>query len=246
MSSLPVTPEQSQATCASHPVLASIGACARCGRFMCRRCATSDGRCTDCVAREQQALPDAAPRARIAAVLLMVNVGADALDSALSMAHLARGTEPSESLVLLDVLDGLVGLGQAVLFIVTVVFFLRWWHLMVRHAISRGVGVGVTPGWAVGYWFIPFANLAKPYNVARAVVSGLGVSAPLGVWWGFWIASNIASNVSARMNLSGTAGLGTAEAATVLGLLGTLLSIPAALACVQVVRRIQAGLDQPA
>ncbi len=230
------------ATCPTHPDRASLGECHRCGRFMCGLCRSGDGRCVDCVARSQTELPDAAPRASAAVVVLFINVAADGLDAIFSALNLSRGTPSNpEQLSILDVFEGLLGLGQAVLFIVTVVLFLRWWHLMARHALARGIPLGATPGWAVGYWFVPFVNLARPYRIAKTVADGLGVTAPLGVWWGLWIASNIIANASARLNLSdATAGQG---AATALGLVGTLLSIPAAFACVAVVRRIQEGLS---
>ena len=50
-----------------------------------------------------------------------------------------------------------------------------------------------SPGWAVGWYFIPFANLIKPYGVMDEIWDGShqGDEAPdyspstLGLWWMF-------------------------------------------------------------
>lgn len=64
--------------------------------------------------------------------------------------------------------------------------------------------VDMTPGWAVGWYFIPVANLWKPYqgmdeiwDGTHDVTSGKLVPASkMGLWWMFWIVSNISSNIS--------------------------------------------------
>ncbi len=49
-----------------------------------------------------------------------------------------------------------------------VIFFLRWFHQCYKNLSSLEVGeLDHTPGWAVGWFFVPFANLVKPYSVAH-------------------------------------------------------------------------------
>jgi len=113
-------------------------------------------------------------------------------------------------------IQSLIALLQIPIFIATVVFFLMWLyraHSNLEHL--RPVNLQFTPGWAVGWWFIPFANLVKPFQVVREVwwesdpkvddgptfLSASLHSAPtfMGVWWAFWIVSNVLSNISGRM-----------------------------------------------
>jgi hypothetical protein len=66
-------------------------------------------------------------------------------------------------------------------------------------------GMEFTPGWAVGWFFVPLANLFKPYQVVseiyRASVpeadpdfwSVASVPFYLPLWWGSWIAFNLIS-----------------------------------------------------
>jgi hypothetical protein len=196
--------------------------------------------------------PDASGRAKLAAYALFVSAGVDVLGSIVSCVKLAMGpaasTGSSEdvglqtaSVALVDIADGLVGLLQTVVFITTAVLFLRWWYWMAKNAVARGISFGTTPGWAVGFWFVPFANLLKPAQVAKAVANGLGITAPISAWWALWVLSNIASQVSARMNLAEING--AADTSAVADLAAQLLSIPAALVCVAVIRAIQNGLS---
>lgn len=100
--------------------------------------------------------------------------------------------------------------------IATIVLFLVWLYRAHKNLLSlKPTHLDFSPGWAVGWWFIPFLNLVKPYQVVREVwwesdpeiPDGPGfLSASLhyaptymGFWWGFWIASNILSNVASRV-----------------------------------------------
>lgn len=210
---------------------------------MCELCRGGGNKCVDCVMRERQALPDANGRAKLATWALIAGAVTDGLGAVISALTVAfAGNSQPTDLNLFDVANGLTGLAQTVVFITTGVLFLRWWHLMVRHAEARGIQVGATPGWAVGYWFVPFANLVRPVKIASAAANGFGVTAPIGAWWALWILSNIASQVSARMNLSEMS-TGGGNVSAVADLIDGLLSVPAALLCVAVIRAIQKGID---
>ena len=55
---------------------------------------------------------------------------------------------------------------QAIVFVTTVIAFLMWVYRANRAARSFGVAyMEFMPGWAVGWWFIPFLNLVRPYQV---------------------------------------------------------------------------------
>ena len=64
-----------------------------------------------------------------------------------------------------DARQGLIGIAQVVLIIITAVFFLTWvyrisWN---GHYFSNSTQRH-SPGWAVAYFFIPIVNLWRPYQ----------------------------------------------------------------------------------
>ncbi|MFD7442336.1 DUF4328 domain-containing protein [Streptomyces sp. NPDC059909] len=89
---------------------------------------------------------------------------------------------------------------SAVAFLVTAIVFILWFH---RARINAGVfGPDLQrrgPGWAVGSWFIPIANLWIPYGVAADVwdASDRDLGTPgrrtsravLNAWWAAWLGS---------------------------------------------------------
>lgn len=97
--------------------------------------------------------------------------------------------------------------GQLVVFLVCVVLFLNWLYNSVRNVREiRGGAMTVTPGWAVGYWFIPFVNLVRPYQTmvqlwerSREGISTTLPSPSIGLWWASYLVSGIAGGVASRL-----------------------------------------------
>jgi heme/copper-type cytochrome/quinol oxidase subunit 2 len=56
-----------------------------------------------------------------------------------------------------------------------------------------GQPLEVSPGWMVGWFFVPFLNLFKPYVAVREVWERSKGAEPslLGLWWAAWILSGI-------------------------------------------------------
>ena len=73
------------------------------------------------------------------------------------------------------------------------------------HAISSEMTI--SPGWTIGWYFVPFANLVKPFEAMREIwlasheSSGTyEESVPLlRVWWGLWLITNMLSWIAFRM-----------------------------------------------
>ena len=65
----------------------------------------------------------------------------------------------------------------------------------------------LSPGWAIGGWFIPFANLVLPFLVFRGVIKSLhterdrgtrsqaGTYWLVGVWWAAWVIGGVGSRL---------------------------------------------------
>ena len=85
----------------------------------------------------------------------------------------------------------------------------RWIYLTNANAHAFGTGeMSISPGWAVGWFFVPIANLFKPYEGVKETwqvshnVGGLIEEAESPLvrwWWGLWIVSGIVGWVSVQM-----------------------------------------------
>lgn len=89
----------------------------------------------------------------------------------------------------------------------SLVTFLIW--VYATHANLHSLGcrdIEFTPGWAVGWFFVPLMNLFKPYQVISEIWRGSDPAALLkafpsgtsliGWWWGFRVCSGILERVS--------------------------------------------------
>lgn len=104
-----------------------------------------------------------------------------------------------EELLKGDQLETAVAVVLMVVSLALIFFFLRWFHLCYKNLPALGVAdLDHTPGWAVGWFFIPFANLVKPYSVAYEMwysseasdknYEGKGWVVP--TWWIFFLLSS--------------------------------------------------------
>jgi hypothetical protein len=126
----------------------------------------------------------------------------------------AFGTKTRFSVWLM--LQGLFSVLELFALIAAAVFFLMWLYRCASNLPSlRSDSTEFTPGWTVGWWFIPFANLVKPFQAVRYVwsesdanvevqhgfLSSVQSAAPgfLVAWWALWILANIASNITSKI-----------------------------------------------
>lgn len=141
---------------------------------------------------------------------------------------------------------------QLPVYILGIVFFLKWQHRAYKNlAVLSHSTLDTTPGWAVGYWFIPIVNLFKPYLTIREIwrksdpdIDSRDVFSPappetpaaLIFWWAFWIISNIASNIAVRVEWTPK----TTDHSTVALLYGVMsfLTMIAAVLAILVVKSI--------
>jgi len=101
-------------------------------------------------------------------------------------------------------------------YIATVVVFAMFTHRSCSNAVALGArGMQFTPGWAVGWYFIPIMNLFKPYQATREIHQALDPEAGsddwrllgrssslIGWWWAAWIVSNLVGWIVIRVTLS--------------------------------------------
>jgi hypothetical protein len=86
-----------------------------------------------------------------------------------------------------------------------IIVWLIWQHQATANLWARGyAGLRTRPGWAVGWWFIPFANLAMPLLAMleldrRSTSDGTPrrAGSVLGWWWAAWLASSLLPAIGA-------------------------------------------------
>ena len=112
-----------------------------------------------------------------------------------------------------DSRQALVGLLALAIFLVAIVTFLMWQYRVRKNADYIGTtGLRFSPGWVIGWWFIPIMGLFRPYQVMKEMWQSnyhnvyeynesrnLEVSGLLGWWWGLLIVSGFISSVSLRI-----------------------------------------------
>ncbi len=96
-----------------------------------------------------------------------------------------------------------------VLFLASGIVWLVWQHR--AHSNLRALGttdLRYTPGWAVGWWFVPLANIVMPYLTMRELWKGSDPDAGavewkttrttwvLPLWWGTWLATQIPAQIA--------------------------------------------------
>ena len=191
---------------------------------------------------------------------LFIYVGAlvmESLGAGLAIGFLA-GADPGDRALrgagLSLILMAGMSMIQIVMFAAIAFLFLRLLYKAVQKAESFDPPFTyVSPGWAVGYWFVPLMNLYRPFEVVKALFQACAGQAGgkpaagqqlLGAWWALLLLSNILSMVVARMGIDLTTPAGiTRYAEYTLGC--DLLFLAAAALFWIVLQRLVTALDVP-
>jgi hypothetical protein len=134
-----------------------------------------------------------------------------------------------------DLREALVELLYVIADLATAILFLRWTYLARKNAAALGAtGFRVSPGWSVGFYFIPILCLWKPYQALKETfqasnpeVHGDWKSSPrprlLPLWWTLWIVSCCAAEVSFQASMQANT---ADDNASRLDLISSLIDLP--------------------
>jgi hypothetical protein len=146
-----------------------------------------------------------------------------------------------------DTLTTWLGIIQVLVLVPSGVLILMWIYRANYNARQLGAEeMRNTPGWAVGWYFIPVAFFWKPYQAmkeiwqASADPSNWKAQNPPGtlpLWWFFWIASNLIANASLRLSIRDES-INGMILGNALDLVGELVSIPLSLLLLRIVRDV--------
>src|SRR5690242_15716882 len=118
---------------------------------------------------------DAEPRPlRVLSAVTIVGLGSVAVFDILSTVFTALGPTDAEVAsgngLAVAIGGGCVGLLFFAAFVATAVFWVLTIHRAATNVRAFGQGgLEFTPGWAAGWYFVPFANLVKPFQAFREI-----------------------------------------------------------------------------
>lgn len=166
------------------------------------------------VTRRPSPLRSATTRARWLVWLLMANVVVSVIGAAISVwgqtviAAFERGEATVEDLDQFDSFFATSGIVESVVFVAAAIAWLVWSSRTVDNEDGLGIGPStISPRLAMGWWFVPFANIVMPYRVHREIHDRYhgGVQAGAGIvllWWLVYLASAIGTNFVGRFWLA--------------------------------------------
>lgn len=98
-----------------------------------------------------------------------------------------------------DQRQSLIGTMNFIVFIVSGILILRWIHRANYNARQLGAeNMKFTPGWSIGYFFIPIKSFWKPYQAMKEIWKATknpsdwtsqSTDGILPIWWSLWLLS---------------------------------------------------------
>jgi hypothetical protein len=169
------------------------------------------------------------------------------LSDFMQMNLLSSGTFSQSAAEANDSRQQVIGILFLVAYIVTGIAFLKWIHRANKNCHGFGAqGMEFTPDWSIGYYFIPFINLYKPYRAMKEIwkVStnptnwqNENGSALLGWWWALWLISGFLGQASFRMSMRADT-ISSLQASTTVSILSGIMDIPLYIVAVSLITTI--------
>jgi hypothetical protein len=191
---------------------------------------------------------------RALTILLAATIVGDAANIAVTIAELNTLQRYRDGLASdLDVVraidrSGAVGITILVLFVVTGIVWLVWQHRSQTNLRGAGIrSLHFTPGWAVGWWLIPIANLWKPFQATRELLKAsaggdrwweMPTPVLVGWWWAGWIAFNLMDGLASTFFSGDDVSVGAYMTGDRFSIAGDLLSTATAILAILVVRDV--------
>jgi hypothetical protein len=138
-----------------------------------------------------------------------------------------------------------VAVGVLLSMLVCIVVVGRWIYRASTNAHAISDEMTISPGWAVGSYFVPILNLFRPYQAMREIwlASNFrgnwhGEPSPglLIAWWALWIGTNILGYVSMQMSMRSELGQ-PLDIVVPLDLITVALDVPLSLVLIALMRR---------
>ncbi len=103
-----------------------------------------------------------------------------------------------------------LAIGNLIIIIFAIIFFIMWFRRAYNNLhLTQEVNMKYSEGWAAGWWFVPFLNLARPYEMmveiwnktqeATKNLLSFKKGTIVGWWWALYLISNITNNIVNRV-----------------------------------------------
>jgi hypothetical protein len=156
--------------------------------------------------------------ARWAMIALAVFVLSDLLSAAgdvftiFAVDAYRRGQEDASLLSRVDAFSGIGAVALLISYLLTLALVGHWFFRTNKnaHAVDATGWMTISPGWSVGWFAIPFANLVMPFRGLRQTLQvSTDLDAPedvpvpliMRLWWLCWIAMGVLGQLSFRLSL---------------------------------------------
>ncbi len=146
-----------------------------------------------------------------------------------------------------DLRQMIVGLSQVALYLFTAVIFGCWIVRANKNVRALGaVNLPITPGWAVGYFFIPILNFWRPYQAMKNLWqashnppswANITAGSILPAWWALWLISNILGQMAGRAMMAARE-IKDLQMATYIDIVSLAVEIPLCLVAITLVTQI--------
>lgn len=153
---------------------------------------------------------------------------------------------------MLALIGGGTALLQIIAFVIAGFLSLRWIYRANSNAHCLSANLEMSPGWNVGWFFVPIAAWWKPYEGLRDVwrvsanpqnPKSVELPSMLASWWTFWLLTSITGSISFRLQMHATT-VSAAIIADGLDILSGVTLVPATYLFLALVRDITAN-QQP-
>lgn len=157
--------------------------------------------------------------------------------------------------LLQDMLHGLLAVFYTIVYWACIIASIIWINRTQKNLPTLGAtGMTVSPGWAIGWFFVPIANYFKPYEAmkqlwqaSQAARSGAPQSSWKGRpvpgflqgWWALWVITSIIASITFRISLE----LETLEGFLAIGYVDLVLA-PAEVVLALLYLRIVQGISE--
>ena len=146
-----------------------------------------------------------------------------------------------------DIRQRFIAVLQIVAFLVTGIAFLKWIHRANSNCHGFGAqGMKFSPGWSIGYYFIPILLLYRPYQAMKEIwkVSTSPTNwqnemgGPLlGWWWALWLIAGFLGQASFKMSMKANT-VSSLQDSTAMSIALGIIDIPLYIVAVSLVSAI--------
>jgi hypothetical protein len=161
--------------------------------------------------------------------------------------QLESGRTTADQLATDDPVQEVLGLLQAGLGVVTGITFLRWVYRAYKNIQGFGAeNLKYSPGWAVGYYFMPILGLIRPVQVMGEIWRASENprdwrrrpgSWLIGSWWALFLVYTVITQIALQLSIQASSNTEWVFA-DVLATIGDFISIPLSIAALRLVTEV--------